>query len=187
MSVINNRSFGRFWSVWCTITHRFGVLERFTRFAIPGVRLCVGYQHSPFCPILVRLVDYYSPFWGPRAISTIHDPGGAFTCPSSTLIVLANSDPFRGLLLAVSGPEGISTIDEPLVHLCFGHQQSRFLSIMSLSWTITHRFRVLKRFPLLSNPKVSFRVGRQVSQFWPILARFLDYYSVLGSRCDFHD
>ena len=37
-----------------------GVLERFTRFAIPGVRLCVGYQHSPFCPNLVRLVDYYS-------------------------------------------------------------------------------------------------------------------------------
>ena len=226
MSVINNRSFGRFWSVWCTITHRFGVLERFTRFAIPGVRLCVGYQHSPFCPILVRLVDYYSPFWGPRAISTIHDPGGAFTCPSSTLIVLANSDPFRGLsltfwgpeaisivvepkdaltcrsstlavladsgpfcglLLVVSGPGGISTIDEPLVRLCFGHQQSRFLSILSLSWSITHRFGVLKRFPLLSNPKVCLRVGRQVSQFWPILASFLDYYSVLGSRSDFHD
>ena len=105
MSVINNRSFGRFWSVWCTITHRFGVLERFTRFAIPGVRLCVGYQHSPFCPILVRLMDYYSPFWSPRAISTIHDPGGAFTCPSSTLIVLANSDPFRGLLLTVLGSQ----------------------------------------------------------------------------------
>ena len=25
----------------------------------PRVRLCVGYQHSPFCPILVRLVDYH--------------------------------------------------------------------------------------------------------------------------------
>ena len=68
-----------------------------------SVCLCVGYQHSPFCPILVRLVDYYSPFWGPRAISTIHDPGGAFTCPSSTLIVLANSDPFRGLSLTFLG------------------------------------------------------------------------------------
>ena len=30
----------------------------------------------------------------------------------------------------------------------------------------------------MSNPKVCFRVGRQVSQFWPILARFLDYCSL---------
>ena len=123
-------------------------------------------------------MDYYSPFWGPEAISIVVEPKDALTCRSSTLAVLADSGPFCGLLLAVSGPGGISTIDEPLVHLCFGHQQSRFLSIMSLSWTITHRFRVLKRFPLLSNPKVCFRVGRQVSQFWPILARFLDYYSL---------
>jgi len=132
-------------------------------------------------------VDYYSPFWGPEAISIVVEPKDALTCRSSTLAVLADSGPFCGLLLAVSGPGGISTIDEPLVRLCFGHQQSRFLSILSLSWTITHRFGVLKRFPLLSNPKVCLRVGRQVSQFWPILARFLDYYSVLGSRSDFHD
>ena len=135
----------------------------------------------------VPFMDYYSPFWGPKAISMVVELQGALTCRSSTITIWADSRPFCGLLLAVSGPGGISTIDEPLVHLCFGHQQSRFLSIMSLSWTITHRFTVLKRFPLLSNPKVCFRVGRQVSQFWPILARFLDYYSVLGSRCDFHD
>ena len=126
-------------------------------------------------------------FLGLGVICMIDEHRGAFMCRSSTLAVLADSRPFCGLLLAVSGPGGISTIDEPLVHLCFGHQQSRFLSIMSLSWTITHRFTVLKRLSLLSNPKVCFRVGRQVSQFWPILARFLDYYSVLGSRCDFHD
>ena len=103
LSVINTHNFAQFWSVSWTITHRFGVLERFTRFAIPGVRLCVGYQHSPFCPILVCHVDNYSLFWGPRAILTIHNPRGAFTCPSSTLIVLANSDPFRGLLLTFLG------------------------------------------------------------------------------------
>ena len=34
---------------------------------------------------------------------------------------------------------------------------------------------------------VRLRVGHQHSQFWPILARFLDYYSVFGSRRDFHD
>ena len=28
------------------------------------------------------------------------------------------------------------------------------------------------------NPKVSLRVGRLHSQFWPILARFMDYYSL---------
>ena len=116
-------------------------------------------------------MDYYSPFWVPEAISIVVEPKDALTCRSSTLAVLADSGPFCGLLLAVSGPGGISTIDEPLVRLCFGHQQSRFLSILSLSWTITHRFGVLKRFPLLSNPKVCLRVGRQDSQFgriWPV-------------------
>ena len=28
------------------------------------------------------------------------------------------------------------------------------------------------------NPKVRLRVGHQHSQFWPILARFVDYYSL---------
>ena len=65
------------------------------------VHLSVGHQHSLFWPILVRFVYYYSLFWGPKAISTIDDPRGAFMCPSSTLKVLANSDPFHGLLLAV--------------------------------------------------------------------------------------
>ena len=113
MSVINTHNSCHFRSVSWTITRRFGVLERFTRFVIPGVRLCVGYQHSTFCPILVRLMDYYSPFWGPRAISTIADPRGAFTCPSSTLKFLANSDPFRGLLLTVLGSRGTCIVVEP--------------------------------------------------------------------------
>ena len=38
VSVINTRSFGRFWPVSWTITHRFGVPERFSRLTIPGVR-----------------------------------------------------------------------------------------------------------------------------------------------------
>ena len=75
-------------------------------------------------------MDYYSPFWGLEAISIVVEPKDALTCRSSTLAVLADSGPFCGLLLAVSGPGGISTIDEPLVRLCFGHQQSRFLSIL---------------------------------------------------------
>ena len=42
-------------------------------------------------------------FWGPKVISTINEPRGAFTCRTSTLTVLADSWPFRGLLLTVLG------------------------------------------------------------------------------------
>ena len=70
-----------------------------------GVRLRIGYQHSQFWPILDRFVDYYSPVWGPRESFTIEDLRGAFTCPLSTLTVLANSDPFLGLLLTVLGSQ----------------------------------------------------------------------------------
>ena len=81
----------------------FGVSESIPRLTNPGVRLLVGHQQSHIRPILFRFVHYYLPFWGPRAVSTIDDPRGAFTCPSSTLTPLANSDPFRGLLLTVLG------------------------------------------------------------------------------------
>ena len=47
-------------------------------------------------------------FWGPDVISTIDEPLGAFTIWSSTLAVLADSDPFHGLLLTVLGPKPIS-------------------------------------------------------------------------------
>ena len=73
---------------------------------IPGVRLCVQRQDSPFWPILTRFVDYYAPFWGPEAISIVVEPQGAITCRSSTLAVLADSGPFRGLLLTVLGSRG---------------------------------------------------------------------------------
>ena len=68
-----------------------------------GVHLCVGHQHSQFWLILARFVDYYSLFWGPEVVSTIDEPQGALTCRSSTLAVLADSGPFRGLLLTVLG------------------------------------------------------------------------------------
>ena len=71
----------------------------------PGVRLRVGHQHWQFWPILARFMDYYSLFWGPGVISTINEPWGAFTFRSSTLAVLADSDPFYGLLLTVLGPQ----------------------------------------------------------------------------------
>ena len=42
-----------------------GVPGRFPRLTNTGVRLCVGHQHSWFCPILCRFMDYYSLIWGP--------------------------------------------------------------------------------------------------------------------------
>ena len=69
----------------------------------PGERLRVGHQHSQFLSILARFVDYYSLFWGPEVISMLVEKQGALTCWSSTLTVLADSGPFRGLLLTVLG------------------------------------------------------------------------------------
>jgi hypothetical protein len=40
-------------------------------------------------------------FWGLGVISRIDEPWGAFTCRSSTLTYLADSCPFRALLLSV--------------------------------------------------------------------------------------
>ena len=56
---------------------------------------------------------YYSLFWGPVVISTINEPWGAFTFRSSTLAVLADSDPFHGLLLTVLGPQAGFVVVEP--------------------------------------------------------------------------
>ena len=75
MSLVNTHSFGQFWHISWTITHHFGVPNRFPWLTNPGVHLRVGHQHSQFWPILVCFVQYYSMFWGPRAISTIDDPG----------------------------------------------------------------------------------------------------------------
>ena len=68
-----------------------------------GVRSCVGHQHSQFWRILAHFLDYYSPFWGPEAISIVIEPEGALMCRSSTLAVLADSGPFHVLLLTVLG------------------------------------------------------------------------------------
>ena len=83
----------------------FGVSESFPRLTNPRVRLHAGHQHSHIWPILVRFVHYYSAFWGPKVISTIDEPWGAFTCRSSTLTYWADSSLFRALLLSVLGTQ----------------------------------------------------------------------------------
>jgi hypothetical protein len=69
----------------------------------PKVWLRVIHQHSLFWLILARFMGYYSPFWGPGAISMVVEPQGALTYRSSTLTVLADSGPFHGLLLTDLG------------------------------------------------------------------------------------
>src|SRR6187399_2354747 len=62
VSVINTRSFGRFWPISRAITHRFRVLKRFSWLLNTKVRLRVGHQHSQFWPILACIVEYYLSF-----------------------------------------------------------------------------------------------------------------------------
>ena len=69
------------------------------------VRLCVIHQHSPFWPILARIMGYYSLIWGPVVICMVTDPQCVLTCRPLTLAVLAVSGPFLGLLLTVLGPQ----------------------------------------------------------------------------------
>ena len=87
------------------------------------VCLRVGHQHSQFWLILARFLDYYSSFWGPEAISIIVEPQGPLTRRSSTMAVLADSGPFRGLLLTSLGSRR--------VRLRVGHQHSQLWPILT--------------------------------------------------------
>ena len=73
------------WSSTLLVWADSGDPERFQRLMNPGVRLCVGHEHSQFWPILTRYVDYYPPFWGPEVIYIVVEPQGALTCWSTTL------------------------------------------------------------------------------------------------------
>ena len=53
----------------------------------------------------VFFTDYYSPFWGPQAISMVSEPQGVLTCWFLRLAVLADSGPFLGVLLSFGIPK----------------------------------------------------------------------------------
>ena len=117
-------------------------------------------------------------FGGARAISTIDDPRGAFTCPSSTLKVLANSHPFHGLLLTVLvSRNDFHSCRTPRCAYVSVINTGSFGRFWAVSWTITHFLGVPKWFPWLTNHVVRLCVGHQHSQFWPILVCFVHYYS----------
>ena len=100
------RQHSQFWPILTRILDYYSLFwgpEQISIVVEPRMRLRVGHQHSQFWMILARFMDYYSPFWGRKAISMVVEPQGALTCRSSTLIVLADSGPFHGLLLTVLG------------------------------------------------------------------------------------
>ena len=102
------------------------------------MRLRVGHQHWQFSSILTYFVDYYSPFWGPEAISIVVEPQGMLTCWSSTLAGLVHSGLFHGLLHTVLGSQsnfhGCRTPRCAYVSVIKNHSLGRFLPV---SWTIT--------------------------------------------------
>ena len=144
----------------------------------PGVRLRVGHQHSQFWPILACFLDYYSPFWGPEAISIVVEPQGVLTYWPSTLAVLADSGPFHGLLLTVLASQsdfhGCRIPRCAYVSVINNHSLGRFWPV---SWTIT-LFWGLGVISMIDEPLVRLRVGHQHSHIWPIHVRFAHYYSV---------
>ena len=153
MSVINTRGFYRFWPVSWTITHLSGVPKRFPWLSNHKARLRVGHQQSRFWPILARFVDYYKLFWGPRVISMINKPRGAFTCRSSTLVVFVDSGPFHGLLLTFLGSRSdfhsCRTLRRPYVSVVNNRSFGRFWPV---SWTTT-LFWGLRVISMIDEPR----------------------------------
>ena len=94
------------------------------------MRLPVGYQHSRFLSILTRFVEYYSPFWGPKAIFMVVEPQGALKCRSSTITVWADSGLFLGLLLYFGVSESFPRLTNHGLRLRVGHQHSHIRPIL---------------------------------------------------------
>ena len=94
----------------------------------------------------------------------VTEPRGALTCRSLTLAVLADSGPFRGLLLTNLGSQsdflGLWTPWCAYVHDINTRHFGRFWLI---SWTITHYFGIPERLLWLLNPKVRLRIVHQHS------------------------
>ena len=148
--------------------------------------LRVGHQHSQFWPILARFMDYYSPFWGPKAISIIVELQGALTCRSSTITVWADSGPFLGLLLYFGVSEYFPRLTNPGVRLRVGHQHShiwpnrvRFVHYYSVFWRARGISTIDEPRGAFMCPLSTLTVLANSDMFRGLLL------TVLGSRSDF--
>ena len=121
--------------------------------------------------------------WGLKAISIVVEPQGMLTCWSSTLAVLVDSGLFHGLLLTVLGSRSVSIVVEPQGVLTCWSSTLAVLADSCQFLGLLLYFGVSESFPRSTNPGVRLRVGHQHSYIWPILVRFVHYYSAfLGPR-----
>ena len=161
-------------------------------------KMCLhdGRQDSQFGPILARFLDYYSMFRGPRVISMINETRVVFTCRSSTLIVLADSGPFHGLLLTVLGPKAISMVLEPKVRLRVGHQHSQFRPILARFLDYYSLFWVPKAISIVVEPQGAFTCrlstltvladsGPYRGLLLIVLGSQIDFVGCQSARCDY--
>ena len=149
--------------------------------------LCVGHQHSQIWPILARFKDYYSPFWGPKAISMLVKLQGALTCRSSKITVWADSGPFLELLLYFGVSESFPRLANPGVRLRADHQHSHIWSILVRFVHYYSAFWGPRGISTIDESRGAFMC---LSSTLTVLANS-DMFrgqllTVLGSRSDFH-
>ena len=133
-------------------------------------------------------VDYYSPFLGPEAISIVVEPQDVLMCWSSTLVVLADSGPFHGLLLTVLGSQsdvhGCRTPRCAYVSVINNDSLGQFWPI---SWTIT-LFWGLGVNSTIDEPRGAFTCRSSTLTYSgnsdPFRTLLLN---VLGTQSDFND
>ena len=149
--------------------------------------LRVGHQHSQFWPILPHFMDYYSPFWGPKAISMVVEFQGALTCRSSTITVWADSGPFLGLLLYFGVSESFPRLTNPGVRLRVGHQHSHIRPILVRFVHYHSAFWGPRAISTIDEPRGSFMCPSSTLRVLANSDRFRGLLvTVLGSRSDFH-
>ena len=133
-------------------------------------------------------MDYYSPFWGPEAISMTYEPRGAYTCRSSIILGLSDSGLFHGLLLTVWGSRsdfhGFRTPRCAYVSVINNQSLGRFWPV---SWTSTLFWGHIV-ISMIDEPQGAFTCRSStlivLANFGPFPGLLL---TVLGFRSDFHE
>ena len=132
-------------------------------------------------------MEYYSLFWGPKAISMVVEFQGALTCRSSTIIVWADSGPFLGLLLYFGVSESFPRLTNSGVCLRVGHQHPHIRPILVRFVHYHSAFWGPRAISTIDEPRGSFMCP---SSTLTVLANSDGFrgllLTVLGSQSDFH-
>ena len=143
--------------------------------------LRVGHQHSQFWPILVRFVQYYSVFWGPRAISTIDDPGVRLLVhrqQSQFWLILTRFMDYNSVLGSRSHFHGCRTSWCVYMSVINTHNFGQFWPV---SWTIT-QFWAHVVISTTDEHRGAFMCRssntRSFGRFWPVSWTITDCFGV---------